>query len=599
MMKNQRQQCFGRLGRVLLFTVVLLFLLAAGFDFYYDLNDDTTIKDIISGAYTGIPDGYSIQMLYPLGNLIAVCYKAIPGVAWYGLFLCLCQFGIYMLIGYRLTGLSQNKKIQYGLLSLETILFAGLLFRFLVMLQYSITSGICMAGAIFLYITGKKGLKNQMIPILLVILSFMIRTELCLMMMPFLLVAGFFRMLLEPVEEEGKRADIVKQNLMILGIALLGMFAMKGMDMLVVNCSPEWKSFQAYFDARTKLYDFYGIPDYDENQDFYDSIGLTRESYTLLENYNFSLDEEMNADTLEQIVAYIEQNPESCHLHQTFGRIYTKKSISEALWLYQYRLRSGMDGSFGVCILLAYLFLVVLNCQREKGQRVLLTLQLICMVMARSVLWLYLLMVDRMLDRIVIPLYLGELITLLAWILVSIQTVREKKASNKVLTMILSGFVVCLTVTGIYGLCVNGKATREEYLARENSNPRWEALMEYCKSCPENYYLIDVYSSTSYQGVAYSEKIFKNVDNSYRNFDICGGWLAKSPLTTQKLAKAGIIIVEDALLNQGNTYFVAACDKEMEWMKAYYGQKGKEVTITRIDTVKKDENELFYIYEIK
>ena len=97
----------------------------------------------------------------------------------------------------------------------------------------------------------------------------------------------------------------MKQNLMILGIALLGMFAMKGMDMLVVNCSPEWKSFQAYFDARTKRYDFYGIPDYDENQEFYDSIGLTRESYTLLENYNFSLDEEMNADTLEQIVAYI------------------------------------------------------------------------------------------------------------------------------------------------------------------------------------------------------------------------------------------------------------------------------------------------------
>ena len=86
----------------LIFTFSLALFLSAQFDFYYDLNDDTMIKDIVSGAYTGQSSGYCIQMLYPLAWCIALCYRAIPTVPWYGLFLCLCQFGVIFLISVRL-----------------------------------------------------------------------------------------------------------------------------------------------------------------------------------------------------------------------------------------------------------------------------------------------------------------------------------------------------------------------------------------------------------------------------------------------------------------------------------------------------------------
>lgn len=599
MMKSQRQQCFCRLGRVLLFMIVLLLFLAAGFDFYYDLNDDTTIKDIISGAYTGIPDGYSIQMLYPLGYLISMCYKAIPGIAWYGLFLCVCHFGVFLLIGYRLTGFSEKRWMQYSLLFLETLLFTGLLFRFLVMMQYSITSGICMAGAIFLYLTGKNGIKNQIIPVLLVMLSFLIRTELCLMMMPFLLVAGFFRMFLEQAGSKEERFLIVKRNLLIMCIACIGMISMKGLDAIYVNSSTDWKSFMAFFDARTKLYDFYGIPEYDANIDFYQSIGLSKESYALLQNYNFSLDEAIDDEILERIVDYVEKNPQSCGLYQTFGKINTKKSIKEAIWLYQYRLRSGQDGYFGVCILLAYLCLFVLYGQGNKKNCFLSYIQLCCLFLARSAVWIYLLMVNRLLDRILIPLYLGELMTLLAWLTVSVYQTNKQENGKKVSSLILTGFVLCLTVTGMYAFYVNGKSTRDEYLAREQINPRWEALMDYCKRNPDKYYLIDVYSSTSYQGVAYSEKVFQNVDNSYRNFDLCGGWLAKSPLTKEKLLKSGIRNMETELIFSDQLCFIADCNRDMQWMKDYYKQKGKTIEIEAVDIIVDEGNALFYVYEIK
>lgn len=68
----------GRVCGALVFTFLLVLFLAVKFDFYYDLNDDTMIKDILSGAYTGTPDGHCIQMLYPLSWILALFYKAIP-----------------------------------------------------------------------------------------------------------------------------------------------------------------------------------------------------------------------------------------------------------------------------------------------------------------------------------------------------------------------------------------------------------------------------------------------------------------------------------------------------------------------------------------
>lgn len=135
------------------FTALLALLFAYLFDFYYDLNDDTMIKDILSGAYTGRPSGFCIQMLYPLGWCIALLYKAIPAVPWYGLFLCLCQFGVFFLIAVRLLFLMRRTWTRIAALTAETALAFGLFLRQFVIIQYSVTAGICMAGAVFLFLT--------------------------------------------------------------------------------------------------------------------------------------------------------------------------------------------------------------------------------------------------------------------------------------------------------------------------------------------------------------------------------------------------------------------------------------------------------------
>ena len=66
-----------------------MLLLGFCFDFYYDLNDDTMMLDIMAGAYSGTPDGHNMQTLYPLGAVIALCYRyggRFPGTG----FFCAC-----------------------------------------------------------------------------------------------------------------------------------------------------------------------------------------------------------------------------------------------------------------------------------------------------------------------------------------------------------------------------------------------------------------------------------------------------------------------------------------------------------------------------
>ena len=144
MMEDHTKAEAGRVCGVTAFMLLLVLFLAVKYDFYYDLNDDTMIKDILSGAYTGTPSGYCIQMLYPLAWCIALLYRAIPTVAWYGLFLCLCQFGVLALIAWRLVCIMKSTRTRVIALFLEGAVALGLFQRELAFVQYSVTSAICM-----------------------------------------------------------------------------------------------------------------------------------------------------------------------------------------------------------------------------------------------------------------------------------------------------------------------------------------------------------------------------------------------------------------------------------------------------------------------
>lgn len=621
----------GRVCGALVFTFLLVLFLAVKFDFYYDLNDDTMIKDILSGAYTGTPDGHCIQMLYPLSWILALFYKAIPIIPWYGLFLCACQFFVFFVVATRLMELCES--LRAGILAVvaQTVLVLGLFLREFVIIQYSVTSGMCMAGAVFLFMTTPHIAKvplffrKNSLPLVLVILAFMIRTEVCMMLLPFLLLAGLSKW---GSEKKIFTETNFRKYLLLIGTALLGMVAAYSVD-IIAYIGADWSSFRSFFDARTKLYDFYELPSYEENRSFYASIGLSEESFALLENYNFALDDSIDTWCLESIVEYQEQlAAEGVGLHDTFGFV-SKNSVQEALWLYKNQFRKDfkvveeriLGVGNGLSILeilrltvavayLLYIFWWIFFVRRCKGKKKVFALWNIMLLLAiRSILWMYLYMVDRVLERIVVPLLMLELVMLVGFAIGDMQagkededrTLKARTTTKVVIGVIYTVCIVCVVLAW--------KGTMDsvqlEYDKRALADKRWNALMDYCRKNGQNYYVIDVYSSTSFDNAPYSEKIFINVDDSYKNFDICGGWAAKSPLTREKLGKMELKDIQNALCgkqqaNKTKAFFIAVCGKDLNWLVEYYKKRGINITTVCIDKIDAEDVEnLFEVYELR
>ena len=135
--------------------LTMLVIAAAAFfgDFYFDLNDDVFMKDILSGAYTGTPEGHNIQMLYPVSAFIALFYRVIRGFDWYGFFLCACQFLCVFAIIKRVLTNFQDKAIRVAAaLSVVVFMLGGILSHF-VFVQYTFTCGFLSATAAFIIMT--------------------------------------------------------------------------------------------------------------------------------------------------------------------------------------------------------------------------------------------------------------------------------------------------------------------------------------------------------------------------------------------------------------------------------------------------------------
>ena len=602
MMESLKKLFASRLTKIVLFTTFLVVGLSVTYDFYYDLNDDTTIKDIISGAYTGKPSAYSVQMLFPLSFCISLCYRAIPGIPWYGLFLCVCQFGAWALIAWRVTGVVKKQWQQYMALCFEMVIYFGLLIRQLVIVQYSVTSGICMATAILLYLTGeekelpRQNLKQNIASIFLVILSFMIRTEMCIMLLPFLVLSGFCKWM---SNEKIFTVQNIKRYLYLIGTALIGMTVVLALDKLSIATSGEseaWQAFREFFDERTTLYDFYGIPSYEEHAAFYEMIGCSEESYSLLQNYNFSLDESIDEYLLENVVDYQEKMAKTESGLAMIAGMISKNSLSEAIWLYKEQLIHAKSGVYAYMLLAAYISFVLLAGGRKNSGCY---WKMALLLVIRSILWIYLFMVDRVLDRVTCPLLVAELMVLLGWIIQ--ESIRVKPIAKNFVYVKLQaiGTYSLLAICAFLACVMNAQKLQSEYEARERINSRWESLLAYCAEHEDAYYAVDVYSSTSYEGISYSEKIYKNVDNSYRNFDICGGWLSKSPLMYEKLGKMQIETLEEALISKDNVYFVATPDKDLSWLVDYYAYKGKTVNPFKVDTIYDNGAECFAVYHLR
>ncbi|MDY4821428.1 MAG: hypothetical protein SO173_07190, partial [Lachnospiraceae bacterium] len=139
----------------ILYTIVICGILAWFFDYYYELNDDYFIKNILSGVYSDTPSAHSIQMLYPLSLLLSGLYRINRNISWFGLFMNLCQFGCIALITERMLSLFPARWKKIAVLVGETIFLAGFMIKEMVFVQYTFTTAFLAATATFLFYTSE------------------------------------------------------------------------------------------------------------------------------------------------------------------------------------------------------------------------------------------------------------------------------------------------------------------------------------------------------------------------------------------------------------------------------------------------------------
>ena len=605
---------------VLAVTAVNMLIMGICFDFYYDLNDDTMMLDIMSGAYSGVPDGHNMQTLYPLGALIALCYRICGGIPWYGLFLCLCQFGCFYLIGMRLCVLVQRtgkdstggpyrkrdlvKKVS--LLLLLSLFVWGLCLAHVMNIQYTVTCAVLSAAAIFLFLTtpdtdnGRQFVIRNIPSMALVILAYQLRSEMLLLTFPFICLAGLYRL----TEE---KQIFVKENLFryggVLGIMLAGMLLSRGADYMAYG-SAAWKDFLRFFEARTTVYDFYPeLITEDAYQDALTRLGVAPYQQTLLRNYDYGLDEEIDTELLTELAEYATHTLGPA---RDWGGIFRKQ-----VYRYYDRMLRGGDGAYSRMLLWMYVAVLAAGCSVRYGSRkeenvpasggsgvcrYAFVWQILLLAVVRSAIWMFILLRGRDPERITHSLYVAEAALLLGMLCIQLmkgnwirfrETGEEQPGSRR------RGASVIFMLLGLLCICHIPHSVRKvmaDEESREISHVNCMKIAQYCGAHPDNFYFKDVYST-----VGYSQRIFRDVDNSLANHDIMGGWVCKSPLYDEKLEKFGITTMEEGLLRQDNVFFVTSKDSDTSWLTAYYAGKGFTVGIEEVDSIE----ETYAVYQLK
>ncbi|MBF1026466.1 MAG: hypothetical protein HXK89_03605, partial [Lachnospiraceae bacterium] len=404
---------------------------------------------------------------------------------------------------------------------------------------------------------------NRLLAIILVVLAFCLRSELLLLTFPFVLLAFLFRV------DRFRRENGTGKGFLLYGRILLWMMGLMAVCFLsdqIAYSRKDWREFRALFDARTRLYDFEQIPSYQEDRNFYRKIGLEETEVTLLQNYNFALDPQIDAEKMRLVAE--EANRMEAKMHPPASRL--KKAVSIYVWrLHHFVLPvsfrdSNTDMPCLAIVLLLYLLVFLI--MHRTGVLWKLTLLFLC----RSTLWTYMIYNGRIMNRVMHSLLLVELFFLIGMVLPELG--KEWDVGKKRLSV--AGFIVLVAASLLFipGQMRNASG---EVRKREEFNRPYEKMLASLEQ-KKGFTFIDVYSSVDYTVKALGKQsLLKPTKET-----LAGGWAAKSPLYEKKLRHFGIRNMEEGLL-QENVTFLAEKEEDLNWLTDYYRDRKENVTLQK------------------
>ena len=540
-----------------------------------NINDDRMIMEFLSGRYLGVPDGHAVYMNYPLTGLLAALYRILPNVDWYGYFLVAVMGICALLVAYRIAGTAseRSKKWIYMLAAIGVCTFA--MGREFFSITYTTVAAISGATAVFWYGTGKEHRSDVMITAILGVLTWCIRDELFLMIVP---ASGLIWLL----KQLPKKEKLWKK--FVLPSAVFGSVAVCMLINQAMYSSEEWMDYQSFNELRTEIFDYqdiYYFPNYEEYAEYYDRLDLTNEERRMLIYYNFILveDEIGRREAIELFGKMIEYrddygvNEELLPLGQRIPAE-TKQFI-----------RYTVTGAYGKLYSVALFgFLLLIGWLLYKKQWKPLIEAILFMGSGMAMIWVMEIR-GRMPERVVYSLSLVLFVTMVLnyfWNRKSLLKCRVMKP------FIFAGILGC-TVWGIWN-CASTVIGNQPLI--ENMK-ELETIQNYCNTKDENFYFVTGEVLDEYGGVIGAP--IKT--NEQLNYVSTGDWISYSPMEREKLTQKGIASAAEALLYDENMYLISVKDSaNLKYVTDYLTlRNGSEVTAAEVESL----TEEFAVYKFE
>lgn len=530
------------------FFLLIIFLLIP---VTYAINDDVAMRDIASGAMSGKPDYHLVFVKAALGIVLSAAYRYFPGIDWYGL----SWMGFIILSGvlilWKFLSACEKKGKNLPVAAVFFLLLFTLTFlSHLVSFQFTVTAGILAGAAIFVYSlddsSGKKEYLTAVLVIVLIWLSFCVRENVLMMAVPF---GGLI--ILYKKESVRKKAVMA----LIVAAGLAGIMALE----FSVYSGEEWTAYKEYNMARSVIYDYYGVPSYEENKEFYDSIGLQEYDVVNLERYHLALVDGLEEGKMQQIAEYARQ----LYIKETsfFTRI--KSGIKMAI--------HGELNKETVILNLITKLLILLNLVWGFKKNKKYFLSNIGFLLCEGLLVLYLGYEGRLPERVMAALLFIELLSALGIFL------KEYKSENcgimqKAPQWVMRAALILLIITAGWKFL----QIRIDQTNRFASNIEYRKLQTFYQENPENVYFISVNWIAGY-----SDNFQLCREFSLSNGFNLGGWTTYMPVHEQGLQCFGIENEDVALIEKDNVYLIFNFPSSK--ITSHYEEKYEEVYWTEVD----------------
>ncbi|HIT67939.1 MAG TPA: hypothetical protein IAB61_11970 [Candidatus Merdisoma merdipullorum] len=539
-----------------LITAVYFLFVYQNLPFIYDINDDVAMRNVAAGVITGKPDAHLIFVKYILGLCISGLYGIFPGWDWYGIVMIGIILLSFALILYR--GLVMDRsalwKIVYVIVALLLFTCVGL--WHITAFQWTVTAAFAGTAGVFLFYTSGtenrfQNLCEEGVSVFLLLLCLSVRNDVFMMVLPAAALCFWFKY--GTFQWEKLRSGKFPFALRHWGILLalvIGVLGIIGLERFAYR-SPQWQEFLSYNADRSVIMDYYGLKNYEDNQEFYDSLGLSPEETENIQRYSLYLCDDLYSDTMHSLAVNVQQE------------YFREHSVRERLVMgFQKVLEHLTSKTYAPLSYLSYLSVIavlVLGWFLDKKQFALAFF--INAVLAA--MWMYLGFRGRIVERVCYGMFLLQFLSMLAvgWRILLGAFSRKREGSRQ----LSAGIMLVCAVLLILPARKEWQEVEGNVGWRSSYNEEFLDVNRYMAEHMEN-----VYFMTTFSIETYTDNFTLSRDFAFTNLLSVGGWHTFSPLENEKCQKLGITDPKTDIVEKENVYVISLENVNLRYMDRYY-----------------------------